>query len=61
MRITYVASLRGKKIYTVTLGPDRLFSGTLEEVKCFIEIHNEKIRQREMAVASLLSAMRAAS
>ncbi len=61
MRITYVASIRGKKIYAVILGSDRLFSGTLEEVKCFIEIHNEKIRQREAAEANVLSGLRAAS
>ena len=59
MRITYTGTMRGKKLYTVTSGGDRFFTGTLEEVKRFLVIHNSKVRERQVAFDALLSSIRA--
>ncbi|MSR74044.1 MAG: hypothetical protein EXS14_01020 [Planctomycetes bacterium] len=59
MRITYVASIRGKKMYAVTSKGEHLFTGAIEEVQRFIEIHNAKIRERGALEAALLQQIRA--
>lgn len=59
MRIQYSGTMRGKKLYTVTSGSDRFFTGTLEEVKRFIMIHNGKVRERKENFEAILSAIRA--
>jgi hypothetical protein len=60
LKITYSGTMRGQKLYAVSGGGDRFFTGTLEEVKRYIIIHNEKIRQRRDHEQALLAAMRAA-
>ncbi len=59
MKIQYSGTLRGKKLYTVTSGSDRFFTGTLEEVKRFVMIHNQKVRERQNAFEAHLAAVRA--
>lgn len=59
MKIQYTGTLRGKKLYTVTSGSDRFFTGTLEEVKRFVMIHNAKVRERKEAEMAILAAARA--
>lgn len=58
LKITPSGSVRGEKVYTVTDGCDRLFSGTLEEVKRFLVIHNSKVRQRKEAADAFVAALR---
>ena len=59
MKIQYAGTMRGKKLFTVTSGSDRFFTGTLEEVKRFVMIHNSKVRERKVALDAILSAIRA--
>jgi hypothetical protein len=59
MKIQYSGTMRGKKLYTVTSGSDRFFTGTLEEVKRFVMIHNNKVRERNEAFEAILTAIRA--
>ena len=61
MRITITADgrHRGLELYRVSDGVDRLFTGTLEEVKTFLTIHQAKVRERREAEAALLRAARA--
>ncbi len=59
MRITFVASVRGKKMYTVTANGERLFTGAIDEVQRFVEIHEHKIRERDAAEAAILNQVRA--
>lgn len=46
MKITFVGTSRGQKLYAVTSGDSRFFTGTLEEVKRFVLIHNQKVMDR---------------
>lgn len=59
MKIQFSGTMRGKKLYTVTSGGDRFFTGTLEEVKRFIQIHNHKVKERKDAFEAILSTIRA--
>ncbi|MAG56896.1 MAG: hypothetical protein CMJ83_11435 [Planctomycetes bacterium] len=61
LKITYAGTMRGQKLYTVTSEGDRFFTGTLDEVKRFILIHNTKVRERQDAADALLLSIRAAS
>ena len=54
MKITYTGTMRGKKLYTVTDGLDRFFTGTLDEVKTYIAIHNQKVKARKDASNAVL-------
>ncbi|MAB90044.1 MAG: hypothetical protein CMJ90_11360 [Planctomycetes bacterium] len=58
LKITYAGTVRGKKIYTVTSYGDRFFTGTLEEVKRYILIHNAKVQERKKAADVLTAAIR---
>jgi hypothetical protein len=60
MRIVRNGSVRGQKMYTVTDGQDRLFTGALDEVKRFVIVHNEKVRVRREAAEALLASIRCA-
>lgn len=60
LKITHTGSVRGQKLYTVTDGYDRFFTGTLEEVKRFIVIHNAKVRARKTAADAILQEIRSA-
>lgn len=61
MKVTFTGTLRGKKIYAVVDGSDRMFSGTLEEVKRYLLVRNHKIRERENALAAHLQQVRTES
>lgn len=61
LKITYAGTMRGQKLYTVTSGGDRFFTGTLEEVKRYILIHNTKVRERKEAAQTVIAVMRNAS
>jgi len=61
MKITYAGTMRGQKLYTVTSEGDRFFTGTLEEVKRYILIHNAKVRGRQENAEAVLASIRAAS
>lgn len=58
MKITYTGTMRGKKLYTVTRGRDRFFTGTLEEVKRYILIHNDKVRERKDTAEAVVATLR---
>lgn len=58
LKITYAGTMRGQKLYTVSSGGDRFFTGNLEEVKRYILIHNSKVRERSEAADALLNAIR---
>jgi len=60
LKISQTGSVRGQKLYTVTDGSSRFFTGTLDEVKRFILIHNHKVQEREEAEAAYLAAVRSA-
>ena len=61
LKIAYSGTMRGEKLYTVTSAGDRFFTGTLEEVKRYILIHNAKVRERSEAAEALLQSIRSAS
>lgn len=50
---------RGEKLYTISTGEDPLFTGTLDEVKRFLAIHNGKVRERRRQVEAAEAALRA--
>lgn len=58
LKITYAGTMRGQKLYTVTSDGDRFFTGTLEEVKRYILIHNGKVRERQENAEAVLEAIR---
>jgi len=58
LKITYAGTMRGQKLYTVTNGGDRFFTGSLEEVKRYILIHNAKVRERSEAAEAIQNAIR---
>ena len=60
MKIVYTGTMRGRKLYTVTDGPDRFFTGTIEEVKRFVLIHNAKVRVRRESAETVVAALRSA-
>ena len=60
MKITYTGTMRGSKLYTVTDGRDRFFTGTIDEVKRFIMIHNTKVQNRKAAAQALEAALKSA-
>lgn len=60
LKITHTGSVRGQKLYTVTDGRDRFFTGTLEEVKRFLVLHNHKVTERKQAAEALLQIIRSA-
>lgn len=57
--IKHTGESRGEKLYTVTDGFESLFSGTIDEVKRFVLIHNRKVRERREAAESVIRALRA--
>ena len=59
LKITHTGTHRGKKLYTVTDGCDRFFTGTIDEVKRFVLLHNLKVRERREAADALLASVRA--
>ena len=61
LKITYAGSLRGKRLYSVSDGRERLFMGTLPEVKRFIVVRTEKLNRRADAENAYLIQMRNAS
>lgn len=58
LKITFTGTMRGQKLYTVTSGSDRFFTGTLEEVKRYILIHGAKVRQRRQAADVVTATIR---
>jgi len=60
MTITHSGSVQGQKVYTVSNGQDRFFTGTLEEVKRYILVHNHKVMERRIVVDALLRTIRSA-
>jgi chorismate synthase len=58
MKVTCVGSMRGQKMYAVVEGSDRMFTGTLEEVKRYLDIRRAKIAEREAALQAHRDAMR---
>lgn len=59
MTIKQSGSHRGQKLYIVTDGVDRMFTGTLEEVKSFVLLHNAKVRERQESADAAVRALRA--
>ena len=60
LKISYSGTTRGQKLYTVSDGYDRFFTGTLEEVTRYILLHNHKVMEREEAAQALLRKIRSA-
>jgi hypothetical protein len=60
LKITYAGSLRGKRLYAISDGRERLFMGTLPEVKRYIVVRAEKIHRRVSAEQAYLCAVRTA-
>ena len=60
LKITHTGSVRGQKLYTVSDGQDRFFTGTLEEVKRFIILHNRKVGARKQAAEAMIAQLRSA-
>ena len=59
MIIKHTGTHRDEKLYTVTDGEENLFSGTIDEVKRFVLIHNRKVKERREAAESTIRALRA--
>ena len=60
LKIKFAGTTRGKKLYTVSRAGDRFFTGTLDEVKRYIALHNAKVRERKEAADALLREIRSA-
>ena len=61
MKITYDGTIRGKRLYTIFEGRDRVFTGTLHEVKRYLLVRVEKSKRRIEAEQAYLIAVRSAS
>lgn len=58
MKIKYAGTSRGRKLYSVSDSEDRFFTGTLDEVKRFVLMHNAKVQERRQQVAEQVAALR---
>jgi hypothetical protein len=61
LNITYEGTIRGKRLYSIYEGRDRVFTGTLDEVKRYLLVRTEKSHRRIQAEQAYLMAVRTAS
>jgi hypothetical protein len=61
LKITYEGTVRGKRLFTIYEGRDRVFTGTLHEVKRYLLVRTEKTQRRVQAEQAYLLAVRTAS
>jgi hypothetical protein len=61
LKITYVGTVRGKRLFTIYEGREPVFTGTLHEVKRYLLVRTEKIHRRVKAERLYLAAIRTAS